>query len=396
MHSSRISSLENCTPFHFTLTLFHIHSSTLEKWWVSIPLLWHDYTKNPIPIARLPTFQPTSSPELDALLDNLRQNIFIPASLFRGQRNLIYRKSKQHALLNPDEPVTITLSTGEPYTLRPIDRNTDEPNSRKSFHRALVMMNQPQDFDALPGLLEGFILAKRKVTDIMQEEMIRKCAQCGKGGIVLKCIQEVEKTGIKLDRVNVVRAAMLIPVFQAANGKWGKEGLNKACKSAESILNTLEDPHHVPSLLGYEDHDPRIHPDVVGVVLSMFATRAVRFQSSQDEDGKVEKYAQRMLSLWGNAELTPSIRANFHFDNYRLAQWVPAWQGMNMALRVLNSKSELGRRLQDRLQNDLQPLVERIRAELSAVPHPRDEERKDGRTWWGLKIHSIFAATLES
>ena len=248
-------------------------------------------------------------------------------------------------------------------------------------------MKEGKDFDTIPGLLEGYKVAKRSVSEYMKEKMTKKCAQAGKGGIILRCIQEVERTGFKLDDLGVARAVMMIPVFQAANSEWSKEGLEKASKSAESILNMLEDPRHVADPAKAKDLDPRIHPDLVGLVLAMFATRAVRFQSSQDEDGKVAKYTERMLSLWENADLTID-EANFHTVNFRLANWAPAWQGMNMALRVLNSKSETGRKLSDALQKDVQPLVEKARDMLLARPNPR------GTPWWGMKVHLIFADIL--
>ena len=248
-------------------------------------------------------------------------------------------------------------------------------------------MKEGKDFDTLPGILEGYKLAKRNVTDAMKEKMIRKCSQVGKGGLIMKCIQEVDKTGIKLDSLSVARCVMLISVYRAIESEWSKAGLEKASRFAESILNMLEDPQHVVSKGTPKHLDPRIHPDILGVVLSSFATRAVRLQTAQDHDGKVAKYAQRMLSLWPNADFSLD-KAGWHSANTQLLRWTPTWHGMNMALRVLNSKSELGRRLNDAFRKDVQPLVEKARDILLAHPPAEGGQRL------GMKMYSDLAATL--
>ena len=248
-------------------------------------------------------------------------------------------------------------------------------------------MKEGKDFDTLPGILEGYKLARRNVTDAMKEKMIRKCSQVGKGGLIMKCIQEVDKTGIKLDSLSVARCVMLISVYRAIESEWSKAGLEKASRFAESILNMLEDPQHVVSKGTPKHLDPRIHPDILGVVLSSFATRAVRLQTAQDHDGKVAKYAQRMLSLWPNADFSLD-KAGWHSANTQLLRWTPTWHGMNMALRVLNSKSELGRRLNDAFRKDVQPLVEKARDILLAHPPAEGGQRL------GMKMYSDLAATL--
>ncbi|MCJ1385567.1 hypothetical protein MMC17_008690 [Xylographa soralifera] len=322
----------------------------------------------------LPTFPPTSSPPLDALLSTFRTNIFLPSHLLRAQRALIYRPSQQHHLTG-DDPITLTLPTAsplgrstEPFTLTPLNHLRDEPATTPAFHTLLSLLRTPTDWHVLPLFLAGLHTAGRALAPALAEKMIRRAAAAGQMGIVGECARMVARTGVRLDLVGVAREALWGAVQTAVRAGWSAEGTAAAARQAEGLLVLMEEPAHV----GAQKPDPRRAPEVLGVGMGLVALRA-RSGGERDVGGKVEKWARRMLDCWGGAEL--GVREGGWWDaNRALMWWAPVEVGMRAAMGVLGEQSEVGKRLGVVLRADVEPVVRKAKGILE-----RDGPKKGRR-----------------
>ncbi|MCJ1287574.1 hypothetical protein MMC26_006926 [Xylographa opegraphella] len=310
----------------------------------------------------IPTFPPTSSPSLDALLSTFRTNVFLPSHLLRPQRALIYRRSLQHQLTGED-PITLTLPTASPdgsgsedFTLAPLDHLRDEPATAPAFNTFLSLLRTTADWRLLPFFLEGLRTSGRKLAPARAEKMVRRAAAAGQMGIVGECARMVARTGVKLDEVGLAREMMWGAVQTAVLEGWSAQGTAAAAKQAEGTLVLMEDPAHVG---GERARDPRRAPEVVGAGMGLVALRAGK-AGEGDAGGKVEKLARRTLDCWRYAEL--GGRDGSWWDaNRALMWWAPVEVGMRAAMKVLGEQSELGRRLGEVLKADVEPVVQKAK-----------------------------------
>ncbi|MCJ1437603.1 hypothetical protein MMC27_006990 [Xylographa pallens] len=338
----------------------------------------------------LPTFPPTSSPPLDALLSTFRTNIFLPSHLLSAQRALIYRRSQQHQLTGED-PITITLPTAsptgrgsEPFTLAPLDHLRDEPATARSFTTLLSLLHTRADWHVLPFFLEGLRSSGRRLAPALLEKMVRRAAAAGQMGLVGECARMVARTGVKLDSVGLAREALWGAVQTAVRGGWSVEATAAAARQAEGLLVLMEDPAHVRAGKG---PDPRRAPEVLGVGMGLVALRTLRGEVEGDVGGRVERWARRTLDCWGGAEL--GVREGSWWDaNRALMVWAPVEVGMRAAVRVLGEQSELGKRLGAVLRADVEPVVRKAKGILES-DGPKEGRRR------GMVMYEELQRALE-
>ncbi|MCJ1403007.1 hypothetical protein MMC11_006229 [Xylographa trunciseda] len=314
----------------------------------------------------LPTFPPTSSPPLDALLSTFRTNVFLPSHLLSAQRALIYRRSQQHQLLGED-PITVSLPTTassdsaeETFTLVPLDHLRDEPATAASFHALLALLRTKADWHILPSFLEGLKTSRRKLSPAMVEKMVRRAAAAGQMGVVGECARMVARTGVKVDNVGLAREVLWGTLQTVVLAGWTPKGTAVAAKQAEGMLVLMEDPAHVGGKRGAKGTDPRRAPEVVGVGMGLMALRAVK-SGEGDVGAKVEKLARKMLDCWKHAEL--DVKEGSWWDaNRALLMWAPVEVGIQSAMKVLGARTELGKRLGAVLKADVGPVVQKAKS----------------------------------
>ncbi|KZF20291.1 hypothetical protein L228DRAFT_249962 [Xylona heveae TC161] len=283
----------------------------------------------------IPSFSPTSSPELDALLAQFRSKVFLPSHLLKRQRDLVY-KEKYRSLVSND-PVMVTIGD-EKFQLEHIDRTKDEPSSQQGFAQLLDLMKEPGDWKNLPGFLEGMHTAKRKLKKHQMEKMVRRANMIGRQGVIVDCVQRVGTTGLALTSANVVREIMLGTHLEAQESEWDEQATLKALTHAEQIVSALEDPKHIGKQ-PFKTAHIRSQPAIIGVVLELAAVRAVKHLDGKDVDGKVATYAGRLMATWNDANLTP--RETWQDANRQLLAWVPVQNALKATLKVLDSNSEV-------------------------------------------------------
>jgi hypothetical protein len=159
---------------------------------------------------------------------------------------------------------------------------------------------------------------------------------------------------------------------------WSEKGVESGRKLAEVVWELCYDPKHVAKMVGLED--PKKRPEIAGVLVQMYAAKAVMFGGSKDEGGAVEKWVQLMLRGWGNTEVGISER-DWNDANCQLTMWAPVWHGMLMAQKVLGAQSALRQELDARLK-ELESVIQQARLVLSEHP------RQDGDVRRGLKLYN--------
>lgn len=268
----------------------------------------------------------------------------------------------------------------EVLQLRPLDKRRDEPPTRSSFATVVRLMGESGDWGNMAGFLEGLKVARRKLAGWQVEKMVRRANEGGKMGVVHDILRRVERTGVGLWDVKVCREVMRGAVLKAAQSGWGEEGIEKGVRYAENIWELMWDPRHTEVQKKIE-MDPRQRPEIVGVMALMHAVKVVKLGGGRDEGGMVEKYTQLMLTRWENSREVMAVDAQDWSDaNYKLYVWAPVWHGMKLARQIVGAESPLGKRLSDKLSQDLEPLVQKCQAILLAHA-PKEGTRR------GLKMY---------
>ena len=312
----------------------------------------------------LPTFHPTLSPDLDALLSTFRTNVFLPAHLLRAQQDLIYKRSNWPTLKGNDS-ATVELSD-ENIQLQPLDRTKDEPSTRKNFHQVVKLMDESGDWRNLQGWLEGLKSAGRKIEGGVLEKVVRKVVEAKKMGIIIECLQRVEYTGLGLWDLGVAREAMWGGTAIAVQGKWSEGAVEKGVRYAENVWAMMCDEKHAGVQL--EDYHPRSRPEVLGLLVLVHAAQAVMFKEGKDEAGMVGKYARLLLQYWDRADLEKVEDGDWVDANIKIFTWAPVLHGLKMARMVVGEESALGKSLGGKVDRELEPLLQKTRLILEATP----------------------------
>lgn len=278
------------------------------------------------------------------------------------------------------DPVFVDID-GEEFELEHIDRTKDVPNTVKSLFAAVDLMQTKADWDNLPLLLQGLHGANRKLKPRHAARIVRKACLAGRHDVALECARRVATTGLSLHDPEIVTELMWQLQKKAADADWSEKQTKQALGWAEMVADMLEDPRHAGSrVVSYID--PRTLPEVIAVLLQLSAVRASKHLAGKDEDGKVARYAERLLGTdlevrrWANPE--PSA----HEENYTLSALVPMLHGMKVAADVLPSGTEISQKLKSRI-----PELEKTTATLRDAERARADGKENKPR--GLEIYDL-------
>lgn len=260
--------------------------------------------------------------------------------------------------------------------LRPLDKRRDEPPTRGSFAKVVQLMGETGDWGNMAGFLEGLKVAKRKLKGWQLEKMIRRANDGGKQGVVYDLLRRADKTGVGLWDLGVCREVMRGAVLKGIQRGWSEEGVEKGVRYAESIWELMWESKHRDEQKK-AGVDPRGRPEIIGVMVLMHAVKAVKFGGANDGGPMVEKYAELMLERWENSRDVMVVdRQDWSDANYKLLIWAPVWQGMKMAQQVVGAGTPLGKRVEEKLRQDVEPLLQKSQAIISA--HTPEEGMRRG------------------
>lgn len=226
-------------------------------------------------------------------------------------------------------------------------------------------MGESGDWRNLQGWLEGLKAAGRKIEGGVLEKVVRKAVEARKMGVIVECLQRVEYTGLGLWDLGVAREAMWGPTAIAVQGKWSEGAVERGVRYAENVWAMMCDPKHAGVQL--EDYHPRSRPEVLGLLVQMHGAQAVMYKGGKDEAGMVRKYARLMLQYWDRADLEMVEEGDWVDANIKMVTWAPVVHGLKMARTVVGEESALGKILGEKVNQDLEPLLQKARLILEAT-----------------------------
>lgn len=245
------------------------------------------------PIGGLPVFLEPSSAELSSTLANINSKVLLPEHLTREQQKLVY-KEKGRAKLEA-EPVEVTI--GE-VTL-PLEhlKGVAIPGRWESLQEVVRQSETAADWENVVRVLEGFHGAGIEVKPQWQELVVRKLNENGHHNIVLKALQRVKATGMRLSNYPVAFRTLKGAHERAADSDWDKDETVKALRYARQIVELMEEEEHyaVSSLKGAKQDrtDWRSAPYVVAIPTGLAAIVAQKHEGNVE---LVKKFANRLVN----------------------------------------------------------------------------------------------------
>lgn len=246
---------------------------------------------------------------------------------------------------------------------------------RPAFIKVVKLMAETGEWRNLPGFLEGLKTAGRRIKVGQMGMMVRKACEGGGASVVIDCLRRVERTGLGLWELEIARECMLGAVVRCVQSGWTAEGVERGAKFADQVWELMADPRHTERMA--RDTDPKRRPEILGVLLLMHSCRVLLAGEAEHERDHVKKYTELMLKQWDNKDLNFED-GDWHEANHTMQAWAPVWRGMIMAKKVLGSSAPP--ELEAKLSNELEPLMQRCQAILSA-------HSPEGGTRRGLKIY---------
>ena len=159
---------------------------------------------------------------------------------------------------------------------------------------------------------------------------------------------------------------------RAIQGEWTEEAVDKAARYAENIWEQICDEKHSNVRVG----SPQTRPEVIGILVQMHAANVVLFGAGETGVGLVQKYTTLMLNNWEHANLQDAKdsieEGSWNSANEVLVLWSPVWHAMVLARKVVGGDTAMGKILRERLEMELEPLLQdsRVLLEENASSSP--------------------------
>ncbi|KAL1957019.1 hypothetical protein VTO42DRAFT_6396 [Malbranchea cinnamomea] len=318
----------------------------------------------------VPSFTPTSSPELDGLLEKFRKRLFIPMSLPQKYKKIIFSPKKSAELAKT--PVLVPVNPGlseEQYQLEPLTHE-DLPRRSEALE-VLKRMQAPEDWRNLVPFLTGLVSSGRSPTSKHCATIVRLAGKAGMSGVVLAAAKQASRTGLLLGYPEVARELFQSFHLKAQNAEFKGEELEAAFREAQEAAFLLYDPRHAPE---DPNEDPKVLPEIIGILLELSAARAIDAFGAKDKTGDVQKYASIVSANWkvGKFELPEE----WWETNNRLRYFVPLWHGMKLAQQVQEVKVDSA--LSKELSNNMEVLGTQIEKAVQMVISEGKSENRVG------------------
>ncbi|KAN0078729.1 hypothetical protein V8E54_005242 [Elaphomyces granulatus] len=321
------------------------------------------YSKNAIP-----SFAPTSSTELDQILNRFREELFIPVGLGARQRRLIFQPKYSEKL--EEEPITVTIGQDETFQLRPLD-----PQSlprKEEIVQVVSLMKTTKDWQNIIPFLVGMRMSRRFLTQGRWEWLIRKAGEADSLGIILELAKQSDKTGLKLKEIDIVHRLFFALHQKAQAADFEGDSMKKALSLAKQFAMLLEAPEHINHNITL---DPKRRPFIIGVLLELSAARALDESEGRDEGGHVKSFAEKLLASWAPGSFDGKIQNWVRVDRM-LQENVPIWNGIRLTLQVHGIAGNEA--LSTSLRNRLQQLSTLIDEQQKLVPEKVKERPTQG------------------
>ena len=262
----------------------------------------------------------------------------------------------------------------------------DKMSSQKMLLDVLRLAETKEDWMMVAAFLREYKAAKRKLKQSDVSKLIRTAASKGYYGTLVNMFRRSKELGLYIDSKETAIEVMLLCLRRAYASGWDEQEVSKAWKNADFAILMMTQPDHAPQGLNSSQAN---EPEVLGCALALVSAASAKFHNFQDEDGKVLEYAQRFLKSWSSKVQISLDKSNMHDMNLFLANWSPAWLGVQLAQRIVQDvkvSRELGK-----VYNDvLGPAVGQARKAMQDF-----SEANGGVRRRGLEMSETLAAVLE-
>jgi len=161
-------------------------------------------------------------------------------------------------------------------------------------------------------VLEGFHSAGIELKPQWQELVVRKLNESGHHSIVLKALQRVKATGLRLSNYPVAVRVLKGAHERAADSDWDKDETVKALRYARQVVELMEEEEHnaVSSIKGAKKGptDWRSAPYVVAVPTELAAMVA---QKHEGDVELVKNLANRLVNVLKQDNTAAPLRQSF-------------------------------------------------------------------------------------
>ncbi|EWG44111.1 hypothetical protein FVEG_05292 [Fusarium verticillioides 7600] len=212
--------------------------------WTSLALRGIQYKCFSVSSARSfsAVFAETKNPQLNEILTEIQEKIILPAHLPEKARKLVFNPKKSDYILR--NPVTIEVD-GLEHTFKTIDRFHDVPNSMKAFAEATKLMKTKEEWDNISTLLAGYKKAGIRLKRWHADAVTRRAGHDRQPYVVIECAQQVEKTGLSLQRDSTVILLLGSINRKIISPKGEESETQQALKWNKMVWDIIQRPEHL-------------------------------------------------------------------------------------------------------------------------------------------------------
>lgn len=236
-------------------------------------------------------FLEPSSTELQELLASINAKVLLPEHFSREQEKLVYKQASRSKL--ETEPVEVTIGNVT-LPLEHIDRLA-RPSRWGSLKQVVHQSESAADWENVVRVLEGYHAAGINTKADWQELVVRKLIENGQQSLVLKALQRVKATGLRLSNYKVTQRSLKGAHDRASLSNWERDETIQALRFARQIVEMMEDEEH-HSILSkgakLAQTDWRGKPFVIAVPTELAAVVA---QKHGGEVETVKAFANRLV-----------------------------------------------------------------------------------------------------
>ncbi|KAI1800054.1 hypothetical protein F4811DRAFT_557221 [Daldinia bambusicola] len=304
--------------------------------------------------ASIAHFTPTSSPELDELLNTIRHKIILPAYLPTDQRKKMYSPNYKKKLQS--DPIIMEID-GEVFKFGYQNLFRGIPQTRRSIVTAISRFEAPEDFANLRPLMEGIAYARRHFDPDFYCKILRVLGAKGRIFDVIELARGVARTGFRLDSSEKVNEVMHWVQMKAVDAAWDPAETAKAFRWAEMVLELLQEEDHKPKRYKNEhplegelplDRDPMVLLAPLHLAAALVWKQGA--EASETAVDKLVKHARDIVRLWPEGRELSKVQPQALYEefdkmgylnepNKYVAITAPLLRGLEIAIEVLEPRS---------------------------------------------------------
>ncbi|OTB20664.1 hypothetical protein K445DRAFT_7438 [Daldinia sp. EC12] len=309
-------------------------------------------------------FTPTSSPELDKLLDTIRHKIILPAYLPTDQRKKMFSPKYEKKLQS--DPIIIEID-GEVFKFRYQNPFKDIPQTRRSVVNAVSRFEAPEDFANLRPLIEGVAYAQRHFDPSFYCKILRVLGAKGRIFDVIELARGVARSGFRLDSSEKVNEVLHWVQMKAVDADWDPAETAQAFRWAEMVLELMQEEDHLPKRHKNEHllkGELPLHRDPMVLLAPLHLAAALVSKQGAEADeavvDKLVKYARDVVRLWPQGKKLSEVQPAALYEEYDKMGYLqepnkyvvitaPLLRGLEIAIDALDTRnSDLAAQLRSR------------------------------------------------